>query len=250
MKHTDSRFNIIAQSYEYAIAKYPDARTDTDWLLEQLNLQSRDTVLEIAAGTGYLTKMIVEQLPHGKLYAQDIAPATLEYNKKNCKAHKNIITYELKLDNVPDNSCDKAVSLGGWHHIENQIGVAKNALNKLKKGGIFCVGDFADNSGVQRYFDEVIDKITLTGHQALFPSESRMINIGRFIKASGIVVEAFDVPFYFDSKAAIGEFFQRVHALEQDPQDTYNDIAFYYKIKKVGGRLAVMMPYVYAKYIK
>lgn len=246
---SDTRFNIIAQSYEYAIATYPDARRDGDWLMDQLDVQPTDEILEISAGTGFLTEQIVKLNPQGRLLAQDIAPRTLELNAKKCGVHPHL-SYTTDLDGVASNQFDKAVSLGGWHHMEDQIGITHAALQKLKKGGYFVVGDFVDDSSIQRYFDEVVDNITETGHQALFPSYSRMVNIGRFVQASETFVEEFEVVFAFDTKAGVGEFFQRVFALNQNPADTFKDIEKYFDIKDVDGRLGVMVPYVYAKFVK
>lgn len=245
----DSRFNVIAKSYEYAIARYPKARNDGDWLINNIKVQNSDVVLEISAGTGFLTEKIAQRNGRGILYAQDIAPKTLEINRGKCRAYKHIV-YITDLEAVPDESCDKAVSLGGWHHMEDQIGITKAALKKLKRDGVFCVGDFSDDSSIQRYFDEVVDTLTSTGHQALFPSRSRMVNIGRFARASKTDVEVLDVPFKFDSKNEIGDFFQKVFALDQAPEETYIGIERYFEIKKMDGQMAVMVPYIYAMFTK
>ncbi|PCK02977.1 MAG: hypothetical protein COA42_21530 [Alteromonadaceae bacterium] len=245
----DSRFNIIAESYEYAIANYPDARKDGDWLIDQLDIQDKDVILEISAGTGFLTEMIAQKNKGGKLYAQDIAPNTLELNKKKV-GHNSHVQYLLDIAEIPDNSCDKSVTLGGWHHMEDQIAVTKGALSKIKPGAIFCMGDFVDASSTQLYFDEVVDDITSTGHQALFASRSRLINIGRFAGASKTEVEEFDVHFNFKSCYEIGEFFQKVFCLDQTPEETYKDVAKYFEIKILEGMLTVMVPYIYAKFTK
>lgn len=246
----DSRFNIIAKSYEYAIATYPAARKDGDWLMDTLNVQPKDIILEISAGTGFLTQKIAPLNKSGLLYAQDIAPRTLDINREK-SGHHSHVKYIIDIGEIADSSCDKSVSLGGWHHMEDQIAVTKSALSKVKKGGFFCVGDFSDDSSIQRYFDEVVDNITRTGHQALFPSRSRMINLGRFAHASNTIVEEFDVPFRFDSEEGVGEFFQSVFALDQSPDETYLDIKKYFEIvKERTGQLAVMVPYIYAKFVK
>jgi ubiquinone/menaquinone biosynthesis C-methylase UbiE len=245
----ESRFNIIAQSYEWALATYPDARRDGDWLLQQLRIHSDDIILEVAAGTGFLTGQIARHNPEGILYVQDIAPRTLEINRSKWGDFEHI-QYKDDLATIPDNSCDKAVSLGGWHHMEDQIAVTQGVLGKLKDGGIFCVGDFADHSSIQRYFDEVVDGITTTGHQALFPSVSRLVNLGRFAKARGTTTAAYDVPFTFDTKEGVGLFFQKVFALDQRPQDTLADIERIFEIREVPEGWSVMVPYVYAVFQK
>lgn len=245
----DSRFNIIASSYEHAIAMFPEARNDAGWLMENLDIQNGDIVLEISAGTGFLTEKIAQKNPNGIVYAQDIAPKTLNINREKCSSYKCIV-YTTELETVRHESCDKAVSLGGWHHMEDQIGITKSALTKLKKGGIFCVGDFVDDSSIQRYFDEVVDRITVTGHQGLFASKSRMINIGRFAQTSKTEVEIFNVPFRFDTENEIGEFFQKVFALDVTPAETYESITRYFEIKPEGGQVTVMVPYIYTKFTK
>lgn len=245
----DSRFNIIARSYEYAIATYPDARKDGDWLMDTLDVQDCDIILEISAGTGFLTKEIAPLNRGGILYAQDIAPRTLDISREK-NEHYSHVRFITDIDQVEDASCDKAVSLGGWHHMEDQIGITKAALRKVKAGGFFCVGDFVDDSSIQRYFDEVVDKITSTGHQALFPSRSRMVNLGRFALAANTEVVEVDVPFRFESSTGIGEFFQSVFALSQSPEETFRDIERYFEIQEQDGKLAVMVPYIYAKFTK
>jgi ubiquinone/menaquinone biosynthesis C-methylase UbiE len=246
---TDSRFNIIAQSYELALALYPQARRDGDWLLEKLDVKEDDIILEVAGGTGFLTGQIAPHNPEGILYVQDIAPRTLQINQRKW-GHFEHLHYTTDLDSIHANACDKAVSLGGWHHMEDQIGITQAVMSKLKSGGIFCVGDFADDSSIQRYFDEVVDNITETGHQALFPSTSRMVNLGRFAKARRTETAAFDVPFTFESKQAIGVFFQKVFALDQHPDDTLADIERFFEIERIGTEWSVMVPYVYAVFHK
>jgi tRNA A58 N-methylase Trm61 len=53
-----SRFDLIASSYEEAIKRCPNARTDEKWIIEKLDLSPEDEIFEFAAGTGYLTLKI------------------------------------------------------------------------------------------------------------------------------------------------------------------------------------------------
>jgi hypothetical protein len=73
----DSRFNIIAKSYEHAIASYPDARKDGDWLMDTLDVGNEEIILEISAGTGFLTqKNRTAEPPRRALCAGYCAPDT------------------------------------------------------------------------------------------------------------------------------------------------------------------------------
>ena len=245
----ENRFQIIAQSYEAAMRNFPNARTDADWLLENIELQKTDRLLEISGGSGYLTKKILPRISKGSLIVQDVSQEMLRINKDK---NGNDLLYYLEQDpdlpKIKKGSIDKVISLGGWHHIQDQISIMRGIYRVLKKAGIFCVGDFADDSPVQRYFDEVIHEITPTGHAGLFMSKSRMTNLGR-LSGFSTEVHEIEVPFYFNNEEEVGCFFQMVHSLEQNPKETYRDIEQYFQIERAE-KLAVMMNYVYVKYVK
>jgi len=248
-----SRFDLIAASYEEAISRCPSARTDERWLLEKLQLEPNDTILEFTAGSGYLTLMLAKKA--GKVVAQDISSAMLELsaNKAKKEGLSNIVYYHEENPDWPKlkpNSFDKAVCLGGFHHIKDQVRAVQNAHRVLKRGGILVVGDFADCSQVQIYFDEVVHKHTATGHKGLFLTTSRMINIGRICEFTEMSSEKIDVPFVFSSEEEIGLFYQLVHDLKQTREEALEDIKRYMGIKEEGDQLVFPMDYVYAFYRK
>jgi ubiquinone/menaquinone biosynthesis C-methylase UbiE len=248
-----SRFDLIGATYEEAISRFPTARTDEKWLLDKLRLQSGDVVLEFTAGSGYLTLMLAKKA--GKVVAQDISPVMLKLSENKAKkAGISNISYYHDEDpgwsGLEPNSFDKAVCLGGFHHIPDQVRALQNAFRVLKPGGILVVGDFADCSQVQKYFDEEVHKHTDGGHRGLFLTTSRMINIGRICEFSEIAAEKTEVPFIFSSEQEIGLFYQLVHALRQTQEEALLDIKRYMGIKKEGNQLIVPMDYIYAFYRK
>lgn len=248
-----SRFDVIANSYELALAKYPKCRTDHFWLLQNAHLTSDSTVLEVSGGTGFLTEQIASIVTHGRLVVQDIAKPALDINKTKC-CHLRPIEYLLEENmNFPtlaDNSFNAIINLGGFHHIEDQVTFCKAAYKKLKCGGVACVGDFEDNSSMQRYFDEKIHYMTATGHEGLFASESRLINLARFAGFDDFKVERKKVPFCFKDEHEVGEFFQLVHDLKQEPEETYRDIKKYFDVIEHPEGVMVLIDYVYACYKK
>ncbi len=249
----ESRFDLIGASYEEAISRFPAARSDEKWLLDKLRLQPKDVVLEFTAGSGYLTLMLAKKA--GKVVAQDISSVMLKLSENKAKKEgvSNISYYHEEDPDWPGlepNSFDKAVCLGGFHHIPDQVRAVQNAFRLLKPGGILVVGDFADCSNIQKYFDEAVHKHTDNGHKGLFLTTSRMINIGRICEFSETVAERIDVPFIFSSEQEIGLFYQLVHALRQTQEEALADIKRYMGIKKEGNQLIVPMDYVYALYRK
>lgn len=250
---TKTRFDHIAKSYEEAIAKYPKCRTDHFWFLEQLSKNKPRNILEISGGTGFLTSALMSLFPQSKIVVQDISQTVLDINAdKNQKSHD--ITYyvesDMSLPKLENNQFDCIISLGGFHHIEDQIKLYKTAFRLLKQGGLFYIGDFADNSPVQKYFDEIIHFITDTGHNALFASESRLINLGRFGGFKESRTEVKKIPFCFQKKIDIGVFFQMVHALNQKPEETLQDMESMFDIMQLNEGYAIVMDYVYAWYHK
>lgn len=249
----DLRFNQIANTYEAAITKYPFARTDDKWLLDHLELKPTDRVLEFTSGTGFLTRQLVERVPQGRVVAQDIADFMIEFNRRKCAAFNNVWFYietDSKFPALAEESFEKAVCLGGFHHVQNQAEYLQTVYKKLKKGGVLCVGDFADMSPVQAYFDERINYITAGGHIGLFLTTSLMENLGRCAGFSRCETVRTQVPFIFDSELAVGEFYQLVHGLNQRPEETLEDVRRYMGIKHENGKLVVPMDYVYARYTK
>jgi ubiquinone/menaquinone biosynthesis C-methylase UbiE len=248
-----SRFDIIAASYEEAISRCPASRTDEKWLLDKLDLKPDERVLEFTAGSGYLTMMLANKAK--EVVAQDISSVMFEISKRKA-AKANLTNISYYLENDPDwpkieaNSFHKAVCLGGFHHINDQVRAIQNARRALRPGGILVVGDFADCSETQRYFDEVIHERTTTGHRGLFLTVSRMINIGRVCKFREIASERVDVPFIFSSEKEVGDFYQLVHALKQTREEVLEDVKNYMGVDRKGDKFIVPMDYVYALYKK
>ena len=253
----ETRFDKIANSYEKAIGLYPYARNDAEEILRLLELNGNERVLEITSGSGYLSLKIARILKEGGgfLISQDIAKAMMNLAEKKAdkESLKNIrfyLTSDMSYSLLEDSSIDKAVCLGGFHHIEEPIKVFWSIKRILKPGGIFAAGDFADDSPVQKYFDERIDVLTDNGHQGLFLSESHMENFARFSGMKTLLIERKKVPFIFSSRADIGIFYQLVHALNQEPSETEKDVECYMGIEHIDGKFIVPMDYIFAKYQK
>lgn len=248
-----SRFDVIGSSYEKALALYPKSRLDHVWLMRNSYLKKSSRVLEISGGTGFLTEKISEVVTEGKITVQDVSQAVLNINAEKRCHQKNLeflIESDMLFNSLSDNEFDNVIGLGGFHHIEDQVTFFSSMYKKLKQGGIICMGDFEDNSSMQRYFDERIHYITATGHKGLFASESRFINLARFAGFDRVKVERLKTPFCFADESEIGNFFQLVHDLDQDPKETFQDIKKYFDIIENHDGLMVVLDYVYACFQK
>jgi ubiquinone/menaquinone biosynthesis C-methylase UbiE len=248
-----SRFEVIANAYESALAKYPFCRRDHYWLLQKANMQPDSCVLEISGGTGFLTEKIVQIVTSGKIIVQDVAESVLSINALKCRNTPNIeymVEDNMHFPHIADSQFDVIIGLGGFHHIEDQVTFSKTLYRIVKNDGIVCLGDFEDNSSMQRYFDEKVHHITPTGHQGIFASESRFINLARFAGFDHVKVERKKIAFCFREEYEIGEFFQMVHSLDQSPEETLNDIKKYFDLIEHNDGVIVVLDYVYSWYKK
>ncbi len=248
-----SRFDVIGNSYESALAKYPSCRRDHYWLLQNANIQPDSCVLEVSGGTGFLTEQIAQKVTSGKIVVQDVSESVLSINASKCKNDSNIeylIEENMHFPRIADSQFDVIIGLGGFHHIEDQVAFSKTLYRMVKNDGIVCLGDFEDNSSMQRYFDEKVHYMTSTGHQGLFASESRFINLARFAGFDRVKVERKKIAFCFRNEYEIGDFFQMVHSLDQSPEETLNDIKKYFDLIEHNEGIVVVLEYVYACYKK
>ena len=79
MRKKQTRFDVIASSYEKALSLYPNARTDAEEVLKLLDVKDDETVLETTAGTGYLTMQLSRLLRTVKVISNDISPLMMNF---------------------------------------------------------------------------------------------------------------------------------------------------------------------------
>lgn len=108
-------------------------------LVNSLNLNSKDVVADIGAGTGYISFRIARLVPEGKVLAVDIQPEMLEIIQ--------FLKKENKIDNVepvlgtvsdpklPVESIDLAIMVDAYHEFEYPREVMEGIVKALKPGG-------------------------------------------------------------------------------------------------------------------
>lgn len=68
---------------------------------------------------------------------------------------------------IRDNSFDAVILAYGTHHIpkNDRLIVCREAFRVLKPGGDVIIHDFEENSPIAQWFNQVVDKYSLTGHK-------------------------------------------------------------------------------------
>lgn len=210
-------------------------KNELNLMLDLVNPNSDDKILEIGAGSGYLTFPIARQLNKGKLIAADINQNFI--NRIN--EFKNDLSLETYLydsdytifDKFPysfKNKFNKIISLATFHHFDTKGDLNSNGSNTydfcrtsileecytmLKDGGSIIIGDIINNTNTQKYFDELDNPLYLspTGHPHNFFSKSEFYNKLKNIGYKNISVDILEVPWKFNDIEHTKNFLNTIH---------------------------------------
>jgi protein-L-isoaspartate O-methyltransferase len=135
----------IAQVMGYTGAEWlerPDRATEEQpqKMVEALALQPNDTVAEVGAGSGYISQLLAQQVPQGKVLAIDLQPEMIELLQKRIAQSKmtnmapQLATDETNPGLLP-NSIDLALMVDAYHEFSYPQEVMTNIVAALKPGG-------------------------------------------------------------------------------------------------------------------
>jgi SAM-dependent methyltransferase len=130
-------------------------------MAERVKNRSAKDILEVACGTGRVTKHIVETLPKGVSFvASDINPAMLEYAKKAIEPHPALRWQVVDAVNLPfaDATFDLVLSQFGVMFYSDRREAYAETGRVLKQGGtfIFNAWDNIENNLAAQLTQEVV----------------------------------------------------------------------------------------------
>ena len=158
-------FNNTADSYD-KIVSWTTFGNDRVWknkILKQLSTEK--TVLDLACGTGILTRQIAEKIPLAKIIGVDITTSYLEKAREKLNLYQNVSFVNQdaeKLDLGEKFDCITASYLPKY--CEPNI-LVKNCLEHLNEGGKIILHDFSypKNRFVRRMWNFYFDILYLVG---------------------------------------------------------------------------------------
>lgn len=120
-------------------------------------------LLEVAAGTGRVTRHLPEVLPEGaKVIATDINPAMVAFGRERLAAHPNIEWDTVDAVALPygDDAFDCIVSQFGIMFYSDRIQAYREAHRVLQSGGVFLFNawDHIDRNPAARLTNEVLEQ--------------------------------------------------------------------------------------------
>jgi demethylmenaquinone methyltransferase/2-methoxy-6-polyprenyl-1,4-benzoquinol methylase len=158
-------FNDTSNSYD-KIVNYTTFGKDSFWkrkILEQLSTEK--TVLDLACGTGILTKQIAEKLPHAEIIGVDVTKSYLEKAKEKLISFQKISFVNQdaeKLNLGKKFDCITASYLPKYCMSDVLV---KNCIDHLNEGGKIILHDFTypKNKLIQKLWNFYFKVLYLVG---------------------------------------------------------------------------------------
>lgn len=138
-------FNSVADKYDMQRDKLiPLMDIFYGTAVDLVKISNNGTILDLGAGTGLLTKWVVEKYPNAKYTLVDIADEMLEIAKQRFKGFNNITfkieDYRYGIHGEKYNAIISSMSI---HHLDSdeKRNLYKDIFNALEDGGIFINAD-------------------------------------------------------------------------------------------------------------
>lgn len=221
-----AEFDFFTRAISYTLAhkECPHARQEElITTLEIVGDIAGATVVEIGAGQGFLTGALVARVGSGgKVVAVDNSELQLA---ELHIAQPTVQCVHASSESMPlaDESADVVISLANFHHIADKPRAFRECARVLKPGGRFILADVCDRTAMQRYFDEVVDRICSTGHQHHFLDQRECEALATDNRLTILRWELKAVPWRFVSAEAAGLFLQRIHDARCDPSECWRE---------------------------
>ncbi len=159
-------FDKTSLTYE-KIVKYATFGKDNLWKKEILKeIKTGISFLDLACGTGILTRKIAEKFPNAKIIGVDITPSYLEVAKKKSSMNKNIFFINQDAEKLNlETKFDYIVSSYIPKYCKPQI-LVKKCIDHLNLDGQIIFHDFTypKNNFVRLFWNFYFVLLNLTGY--------------------------------------------------------------------------------------
>jgi SAM-dependent methyltransferase len=231
-------FNVRGELYRLAFLFAPSSRDqDIRCCYEWIVPQEGEKSIDIAAGTGFLTKHIA-QWTKSTVYAIDPSNVQLRNLEHNCqglpvKTIAGSLSDETTLAGLGSDvgDIDFVTSFGGIHHcldkdgINSQMEMFKLVSKALKKGGRFIAADVGDETKLSEHFEVSVKKHCLTGHEEKWLSTERLK--GELIDGTDLKYirsEVVPIQWVFTDEHQMAMFMKGLHAYDLSEKEILDDL--------------------------
>ncbi len=158
-------FNDSASNYD-TIVSWTTFGKDRIWKRSIINkIKNPSSILDLACGTGILTKTLSETFPHSKVVGIDITKSYLDMAKMKLKSYENISLFLNDAENFHlDQKFDYIVSSYIPKYCSPKL-IIKSCLEHLNPGGTVILHDFTypKNLAIQQIWNFYFKLLRITG---------------------------------------------------------------------------------------
>ncbi len=212
-------FNLRGELYRMSAVFGLNARNqDLEYMKQWIKPKHGEISVDIAAGTGFISKPLAEWT-QSTVYAIDPSEVQLKNCSKKCEGLPvQTILGSLSEMTTLEGEIDIATSFGGIHHIignNAQKNTFANISKVLKPGGRFVAADVAANTTLADWFEKIVKKHCLTGHEETWLSADRLQN--ELIEGTDLEYIRSDIiteQWVFESRTHMALFIKALKALD------------------------------------
>jgi SAM-dependent methyltransferase len=212
------------KDYHSANARFPAAReAERDLLINQLDLHPNQSLLDVAAGGGYLLEK-VQQCFGDRIRLLAIEPSEA-FASHLPKYVRRLPEGSITQFPLPDGSVDRVSNLSGLHHSTDRHLFFQEAFRVLQAGGILGAADVRHGSKVAWWLNDFVDRYNPHGHDGMFFHEGEMRQL--FNDAGFTDVAEETVPYFwnFDSVEQMIWFCRTLFGITADAETSLKGIA-------------------------
>ena len=178
---SDSHADRVREAFSTQAPAFEDARfnrlftLDASWLFECLELDGRELLLDVAAGTGHVARTLSGRVRAA--VALDATPAMLAAGRASADSEgiRNVIFQQGDATELPflDETFDVVVSRFALHHVERPDAMLAEMARCLRPGGRLAVADMVADEGAElAQSQNRIERVRDPSHTRALPRSS------------------------------------------------------------------------------
>ena len=161
-------FNQRGVLYHQAMMRYPQARRhEFEAAIATADLQHGHILCDVPSGGCYISRFLEQDI---KLFSIETSTEFIHCATSH-PANNTLVCEDLSHISLLSNTVDRAISLAGSHHLTNRPGFYSEVCRILRPGGVFCLADVREGSGVDGFLNVFVDQHNSMGHNGDFLRE-------------------------------------------------------------------------------
>lgn len=241
-----AEFDLRAQGYKDALARYPNARQmDREAVLEWLQPKAHEVIVDLASGNGYIAQAVA---PHCKqMYLAD--PSAGQLGNAPDSLLKTAVPIVIGETRIPlgDASVDAIYSFGGFHHMRDHYAMLRECHRILRPGGRLLICDVLEGSALARHFDARVALHCVTGHHRAWLNSTYLDSLlARTGFHKPMRAEVVPLEWVFDRPEDIGKFLKGFHGMECSAEEVTKGVREHLGINRKADWYGVPWPMLFA----